>query len=121
MCDVTAIVSILPGGCTSIIQPLDVSFNKQFTSAVERLATAHMQEHLDKYVKGEVNASARRILFTQWVGQAWEDVSRNREMVIRSFEKVGISVPVDGSGDHLINIGVEDYHVKDSEQDEDLC
>ena len=78
-----------------------------------------MQEHLNKYVKGEVNASARRVLFTQWVGQAWEEVSGNREMVICSFEKVGISVPVVGSGDHLINIGVEDYHVMDSDQDED--
>ena len=59
-----------------------------FKSAVERLAKTHMQEHLDKYVKGEVNTSASRVLFTQWVGQAWEEVSGNREMVICSFEKL---------------------------------
>ena len=61
------------GGCTSLIQPLDVC---AFKLAIERLATEHMQDNLDAYVKGQFNASARRALFTKWVGEAWEDVSR---------------------------------------------
>ena len=64
----------IQGGCTSLIQPLDASFNP-FKNAVERLATEHMQENLEAYVKGELNASVRRVLFTKWVGQAWEEVS----------------------------------------------
>ena len=79
-----------------------------------------MQENLQAYVKGEINASSRRILFTKWVGEAWEEVTRNQEVVVCSFEKVGITVPIDGSGDHKINIqGLEDYHVEDSTSDED--
>ena len=114
-------LSILPGGCTSLIQPLDVSFNRPFKTAAERLATSHMQENLDAYVQGEINAGSRRVLFTTWVGAAWEEVSRNQEMVVRSFEKVGITVPIDGSGDHNINIhGLENYSVEESSsEDED--
>ena len=57
----------VPGGYTSLVQPVDVS-NKHFKSAVERLANQHMQENLDAYVKENINASARRILFKKWVG-----------------------------------------------------
>ena len=50
-------VTYVPGGCTSLVQPVDVSFNKPFKSAVERQATQHMQENLDSYVYGQINAS----------------------------------------------------------------
>lgn len=30
-----------------------------------------MQENLDAYIKVDINASARRVLFTKWMGQAW--------------------------------------------------
>lgn len=65
-----------------------------------------------------MNASARRVLFTKWVGKAWEEVSANRDMIVRSFEKVGIAVPIDGSGDDQINIeGLEEYSVDMSEEE----
>ena len=45
-------VTFVPGGCTSLVQPIDVAFNKPFKSVVDRLVTAHMQENLDAYVTG---------------------------------------------------------------------
>ena len=52
------------------------------------------------------------MLFTQWVGHAWEQISSQKEMIIRSFRKCGISVPIDGSEDSAINIeGITDYEV----------
>ena len=106
----------IPGGCTSLIQPLDVSFNKPFMNAVEWLATEHMKENLEAYVKGEHNA----VLFTKWVGQAWDEVSAKKEMVVSSFKKCGISVAIDGSEDSEIHIkGLEDYVVEGSDSVEE--
>ena len=50
--------------------------------------------------------------------KAWEQVSTDKDMVIRSFQKVGISVAVDGSEDDKINIeGLPGYTVKDSDEE----
>lgn len=47
---------------------------------------------------------------------AWAEVSANKSMIRRAFEKCGISVPIDGSGDQLINIkGLSDYTVEEDE------
>ena len=49
--------TFVPGGCTSLVQPIDAAFNKPFNSAVDGLATTHMQENLDAYVTGGMDAS----------------------------------------------------------------
>ena len=116
-------VTFVPGGCASLVQPIDVAFNKPFKSVVDRLATAHMQENLDAYVTGGMTASRRQVLITRWVGQAWEEVGNNKDMIIRSFLKCGISVAVDGSQDSQIDIsGLDGYEVGESDsepEDED--
>ena len=72
-----------------------------------------MQDNLDSYVTGKITAGERRILLTKWVGEAWAEISSQKEMIVRSFQKTGISLPIDGSGDHLIHIeGIEDYQVE---------
>jgi hypothetical protein len=62
------------------LQPIDVSFNAPFKAAVDRLATNHVQEHLQDYVRGSIPAGERRVLFIKWIGQAWQEVSANKEM-----------------------------------------
>lgn len=37
----------VPGGCTYLVQPVDVFFNKPFMSEVEKLAHQYVQENLD--------------------------------------------------------------------------
>ena len=72
-----------------------------------------MAANLESFMSGKITASERRILFTKWVGTAWQDVSRRlRETMIRSFEKCGIVLPLDGSRD--------DYEVGDSADIEDI-
>ena len=76
--------------------PLDVGFNAPFKAPVDRLATQHVQDNLDAYI--------RWVLFTKWVAQAWKDVSSNKGAIVRSFKKYGISLPIDESQDSEINI-----------------
>ncbi len=68
---------LVPPGCTSLVQPLDVSFNAEFKSLIDKLQTEHMHDKLDDYVSNSFTASARRVLITKWVGEAWEKVSQN--------------------------------------------
>ena len=105
---------------TSIVQPVDVVFNAPFKAAVEREATKHLQENLNSYVEGRINASEHRVLFTKWVGAAWEELLSKTEMIVRSFEKCGISVAPDGSEDGKINIiGLESDDDEDPFSDEE--
>ena len=74
-------VIFVPAGATSLVQPIDVVFNAPFKAAIDKLATEHLQNNVDLYIRNSINASQRRVLLTQWVGQAWEDLSLKKEMV----------------------------------------
>ena len=80
----TDVVMVSPA-TTSLVQPVDVVFNAPFKAAIDTMATAHLQEHLDEYVHGKINASARRVLFTKWVGQAWENISAKKDMIMKRY------------------------------------
>lgn len=110
----------VPAGITHLVQPVDVVFNAPFKQAVEREATRHLHNNLDEHMRGTINASERRVLFTKWVGAAWDEVSANVDMVIRSFEKCGISFPINGSEDNKINIANIDNYTVDSEDEEEV-
>ena len=105
-------------GCTILVQPLDVVFNGPFKRAVDTIATSHVEAHVDDYLHGNFTASERRILLTKWIGQAWEEVSANKDMVIRGFWKCGISIAIDGSEDNEINIkDLENYEIESDDDD----
>ena len=69
-------------------------------------------QDLDAYLNGKITAGERCVLLTKWVGDAWEELLKNKDMIERSFKKCGISVAADGSEDFEIHFeGVEDYRV----------
>ena len=50
---------------------------------------------------------------TKWIGQAWEEVSTNKDAVVRGFKKCGISLAINGAEDDEINIdGIENDKVE---------
>ena len=63
----------------------------------------------------KVTSGNRRVLFTKWVGTAWQETSRRvKETVNRSFVKCGISLLISDSRDSEINIdGLPDYRMCD--------
>ena len=56
----------IPGGCTGVIQPVDVSFNKPFKDYIKASSEKHMADILEKYAEGKITASERRVLLTKW-------------------------------------------------------
>ena len=49
LCDYDTDLVLVPSGCTSLVQPIDVVFNKPFKNVVEKCVTAHMSNNLEQY------------------------------------------------------------------------
>ena len=63
-------------------------------------------------MKSKLRAGQRRVLLTKWVAEAWNEINRNKETVIRSLKKSGISLMFDLKENNEINIkGIPDYEM----------
>jgi len=98
-------------------QPLDVSANRSFKDILKQtiddpIDLAEKQSSPDSLSTKERQrkhlqsaASKMRVMMTQCMGEAWEQFNREkREVVVRGFRCLGISLPIDGSCDDEISI-----------------
>ena len=86
-------LAVIPGGLTSVCQPLDVSINKPFKDNLRKEWHAWMASG----GAGETAAgNLRRASFSDvclWVKRAWEGIST--EVIFESFKKCKISNDLD--------------------------
>jgi len=107
------IASLIPAGCTGLVQPLDVAVNKPFKNILRNI----LDDLLDKYQsQHQVNLrelrtsdtsaiAERRILVTQAVREAWEQFSTSQhDLIIKTFRKLGLTLPVDRSCDGELSV-----------------
>lgn len=93
-------LAVIPGGLTSVVQPLDVCLNKPFK---DRLRVKWRQwmavGNFDLTKDGNIKKPGYNVI-CNWILEAWDSIPK--EMVIKSFKKCGISNSMDGMEDHMI-------------------
>lgn len=116
------IPSLIPAGCTSLVQPLDVSINKPLKEHIrsfteEAIQDCESAEEFERWTVGD-----RRVLTTCAVGDAWYQFAvEKQEIIKRVFRKVGLSLPIDGSADHELDVkGFEKLEIGDWRRDSGL-
>ena len=61
-------------------------------------------DNIEKWESNKLTASDRRILITQWTGEATKQIDRDIRYRRRLFEKTGLAMTADGSDENLINL-----------------
>ena len=92
--------AVIPGGCTSVLQPLDISINKPFKTYLRKLWNTWMVSGEKEFTKSGAIKRPGLSLVVQWVKEAWESISD--DIIIRSFKKCGISNAMDGTEDDIL-------------------
>ena len=93
-------LAVIPGGLTSVLQPLDVCLNKPFKDRVRQKWMSWITEGIHELMAGGRQKKPSEELMCQWIGEAWRAIPR--EMVANSFLKCGITNSLDGSEDDFI-------------------
>ncbi|CAI7848218.1 unnamed protein product [Closterium sp. NIES-54] len=94
-------LAVIPAGCTSQIQPLDVSINWCFKVAVRaRYARWFMREGIHLKTKAGNLRRPPHPVVLQWIAEAWDQVPK--KVIIEAFRHCGISSKLDGTENHLV-------------------
>ena len=100
-------VAVIPGGCTSKIQPLDVSLIKPFKTICRSQWVEYMQQEVAKQQSGERLKPASKQQVVDWVVQSNKLLDEKKEIIRKSFLVCGISNALDGSQNNLIRCAKE--------------
>lgn len=105
--------SFILSGRTGDLQLVDVGYAGLFKAAFRELAGSTLSSKAESSPQGfKPSASQRRVMLTQWIGEAWERTCRcHASGVARTFRHLGITLPLDGSGDHELRLEHHPHYV----------
>jgi hypothetical protein len=110
------IPACIPANCTGYLQPLDVCFNSPFKKHLKYWMDDSLQRLEDeeeeaarhgRTIAKDSAVGERRVLVTHGVGEVWTRFcAEKRNMIIHSFQKTGIALPIDGSLDDRLSVDI---------------
>ena len=89
-------VVYIPGGCTALAQPVDVSITKPFKDTVRDTWVTWMREDGPLTAAGNLRQPTRQDVLS-WVGTAWHSV--RPDIIVTAFKRRAISNAMDGLED----------------------
>ena len=95
-------VILIPGGCTSVLQPLDVSVNRPFKDQLKKCWEKYMLEQSDLLSDAEKIKPPTKQHSVDWIDQANEKLHLNATIVKKSFLVTGLSNALGGHEDDQI-------------------
>ena len=100
---------IIPGGCTSVAQPMDKCINRPFKQRVREHWQEWMRQGRPMTPSGNLKQPTRQYVI-DWVSQAWSSIKK--DTLVHSFLVCGISNALDGSQDYLVSSDIPNITMK---------
>ncbi len=108
-------MAVIPGGLTSLVQPLDVCLNKPFKDRMRTKWQAWMAEGKFQLTPAGNIRRPELTLVATWVKESWDEI--DCAMVKKSFKKCGISNALDGTEDDALWMDDAADAAADTEED----
>ena len=118
-------VALIPGGCTSKLQPLDVSLIKPFKQVSRQEFSAYCCSQLPSSEDCLKTASKQEVC--QWLTKAHDHLCAQSDLITKAFKVTGLALALDGSEDNLFRnqhlqgteAGAEGHDVDAEPEDDD--
>lgn len=111
------VLAMIPGGLTSMLQPLDVSINKPFKQHLKEIWSEWLSSNDHTFTTGGAMKKVSMPQICQWILDAWEKIPA--ELIRKAFKKCCISNKMDGSEDDVVFDMCENLNELGLEDEED--
>ena len=113
-------IAVIPGGLTSVLQPLDVSVNHPFKCKLRELWSAWMASGAPQLTAAGNFKRPPLATVTEWVKTAWDAIDTG--IIVKSFKKCSISNKLDGTEDDALwtDSGDVDMETEDDSDDGEM-